>query len=56
MITLDGWVKLLHRHPRFRGLSFEAKQQEAGHKLGTNSRPLAPRPLFRCIPKVNVLC
>jgi hypothetical protein len=23
MITLDGWVKLLHRHPRFRGLSFE---------------------------------
>jgi hypothetical protein len=23
MITLDGWVKLLHRHPRFRGLNFE---------------------------------
>ena len=23
MITLDGWVKLLHRNPRFRGLSFE---------------------------------
>ena len=23
MITLDGWVKLLHRHLRFRGLSFE---------------------------------
>ena len=23
MITVDGWVKLLHRHPRFRGLAFE---------------------------------
>lgn len=23
MVTVDGWVKLLHRHPRFRGLAFE---------------------------------
>ena len=29
MITVDGWVKLLHRHPRFRGLAFEEAPTEA---------------------------
>jgi hypothetical protein len=34
MITLDGWVKLLHRHPRFKGMAFEeGPLDEQGYPL-----------------------